>query len=75
VVPQLIGGALGGSAVIACTFRDALLLNDAWMLNLCIRRVGPLKQIILVRVYDVWSRHVSYDVRSDSPPVVLLVRS
>jgi hypothetical protein len=67
VVPQILGAALGGSTINACTLADALILNDAWMLDLYIRRFGPPKHVILVHVYDVWHRDVSYDVLAQIP--------
>src|SRR5207253_10129783 len=67
VVPQLLGAALGGTTINACTLADALIVNDAWMLDLYIRRLGPPKRVILVHVYDVWERDISYDVWAQIP--------
>ena len=57
VNPAVLAGALGDDrAVNLCTIGDMLALNDAWMLQNYIERFGPPRRVIMVHVYDIWSR-------------------
>jgi hypothetical protein len=59
VQAKLLEERLGGSVRNFCTIGDMLVVDDAWMLERHIARVGPPKHVVLVHVYDVWPRHLS----------------
>lgn len=72
VNPVTLAHALGDQrAVNLCTIGDMLALNDAWMLQTYIRQFGPPKRVIIVHVYDIWSRDFEW-ARVGSIPVGLL---
>lgn len=56
VDPAVIEQELGLSALNLCTIGDALLVNDAWMLDAYVERFGPPKFVLIVHVYDEWHR-------------------
>lgn len=60
VRPDVVTAELGGSAVNLCTIGDLLAVNDAWMLERHIERLGPPRNVILVHVYDVWYRGLRF---------------
>lgn len=72
VNPVTLARALGdGRAVNLCTIGDMLALNDAWMLQTYVERFGAPKRVIIVHVYDIWSRNFNWD-RVGSIPIGLL---
>ena len=54
--PEIIQAQLGESAINLCTIGNVTALNDVWMLEEYIQRFGPPKGVVVVHVYDVWSR-------------------
>jgi hypothetical protein len=56
IKPDLITAELGGTAVNLCTVGDMLAVNDAWMLDRHIERLGPPKHVVIAHVYDMWAR-------------------
>jgi len=71
VNPVTLAEALGDArAVNLCTIGDMLALNDAWLLQTYIARFGPPKRVIIVHVYDIWSRDFNWS-RVGSIPVGL----
>lgn len=56
VNPEIIEAELGGAALNLCTLAPMLVVNDAWMLEEHIRRVGKPRNVVIVHVYDVWRR-------------------
>jgi len=42
-----------------CTTADMLAVNDAWMLDAYIKRVGPPKHLMIVHVWHLWHRDVT----------------
>ena len=69
VNPVTLANALGDrSAVNLCTIGDMLALNDAWMLQEYVERFGAPRRVIIVHVYDIWSRSFNLD-RVGSIPV------
>ncbi|MGJ3253466.1 MAG: hypothetical protein ACFE0J_20385 [Elainellaceae cyanobacterium] len=61
VIPERFSETLGGTAVNLCTFGPLLTLDDAWMIEHHIQRVGPPKQVVIVHVYDIWYREIEED--------------
>jgi hypothetical protein len=62
VNPAELTRALGDKrAVNLCTIGDMLALNDAWMLQTYIERFGAPKRVIIVHVYDIWSRSFDWN--------------
>ena len=58
VNPVTLARALGDKrAVNLCTIGDMLALNDAWLLQHYIERFGAPRRVIMVHVYDIWSRN------------------
>jgi hypothetical protein len=69
VNPVTLARALGDRrAVNLCTIGDMLALNDAWMLQSYIERFGAPRRVIIVHVYDIWSRDFDWS-RVGSIPV------
>ena len=59
--PVALAGALGDQrAINLCTIGDMLALNDAWMLQTYIKRFGAPKRVVIVHVYDIWSRDFNW---------------
>ncbi len=56
VIPEQLTARLGGRSINLCTIGPMGLLNDAWMLETCIKKYGPPKNVIIVHAYDVWHR-------------------
>lgn len=56
VMPSVLAERLGGRAVNLCTVANMLAVNDAWMLDAYIQRMGSPKNVVLVHVYDSWRR-------------------
>lgn len=56
VDPVVLEQRLGGTTLNLCTIGDMLLLNDAWMLQRYVARVGPPRHVVIVHVADVWER-------------------
>ena len=72
VNPVILARDLGDQrAVNLCTIGDMLALNDAWMLQTYVERFGAPKRVIIVHVYDIWSRDFDWS-RIGSIPVGLL---
>ena len=59
VSPAIIAEQMGGSAINLCTIGNVTVLNDLWMLEEYIQRFGPPKAVVVVHVYDIWSRGLS----------------
>lgn len=53
---SLLEEELGGTAVNLCTVADMGLVDDAWMVDEHIRRLGAPRNVIVVHVYDTWHR-------------------
>lgn len=56
VIPGQLGASLGGSAVNLATVGNLLLIDDVWMLDEYIGRLGAPKNVVIVHVYDMWRR-------------------
>ncbi len=67
VNPAVVSETLGGGAVNLCTMANFLVLNDVWMLQEYLRRVGVPKNVLLVHAYDVWRRGLSEDLVAKVP--------
>ena len=48
VVPSILDGRLGGTSINLCTHGALGILNDAWMLDEYIQRLGPPRHVLLV---------------------------
>ncbi len=59
VIPERLSAELGGTVLNACTVGSVLAVNDAWMLEQHIRQVGAPKNVVLVHVYDSWTREIT----------------
>ncbi len=59
VSPAIITKLLGKSAVNLCTIGNVTALNDLWMLQEYIDRFGPPGGVVIVHVYDIWSRDLN----------------
>jgi len=67
VDPETLRDNLGITSVNLCTIGDALVLNDAWMLEEYIGRFGPPRAVLVVHGYDMWSRDINVSVLSKIP--------
>ena len=67
VVPAVLEEQLGGRALNLCTIADLLVLNDAWMLEVYIRRFGPPPHVVLVHTYDMWYRNLQQTAMAQLP--------
>ncbi|GAB4538594.1 MAG: hypothetical protein Tsb0014_28350 [Pleurocapsa sp.] len=67
IVPKVIESELNTNAVNLCTIGDSLALNDAWMLSKHIKKYGAPKNVLIVHVYDMWSRDINWNVTSQTP--------
>lgn len=75
VNPVTLARALDDAkAVNLCTIGDMLALNDAWMLQTYIERFGPPKRVVIVHVYDIWSRDFEWSRVGSIPVGVLSLR-
>ncbi|MCA9916906.1 MAG: hypothetical protein KC445_03095 [Anaerolineales bacterium] len=59
VVPEVLEGRLGGTAVNLNTVGAMGATDDAWMLEEYISRFGPPPQVLIVHTYDAWPRNVA----------------
>lgn len=58
--PDVLEQELGGSALNLCTVANATLVNDAWLLQHYISRVGPPRSgVIVFHALHGWNRDVS----------------
>jgi hypothetical protein len=60
VDPAVLDEALHTRSLNLCTVGNMLVVNDAWMLDEYIARHGAPKRVIVVHVYDVWTRPADY---------------
>jgi hypothetical protein len=60
VVPQVLDEKLGGRSLNLCTIGNALAVNDAWMLDDYLAKHPAPKRVIVVHVYDMWTRDADY---------------
>lgn len=67
VIPEILETQLSGKAINLCTIGDTIVLNDAWMLSKHIKKYGAPKNIIIIHVYDVWSKEINWNVTSQTP--------
>jgi hypothetical protein len=75
VNPVVLAGALNDQkAVNLCTIGDMLALNDAWMLQTYIERFGAPRRVIIVHVYDIWSRDFDWDQVGSVPLGLMTLR-
>ena len=58
VVAKQLGISLGGSAVNLGTLGNMLAVDDVWMLDEYINLYGAPENVIIIHVYDMWSREV-----------------
>lgn len=59
VVPEKWTDQVGGTAVNLCTVANLTLLDDIWMIERYIERFGPPENVLIVHVYDMWSRELA----------------
>jgi hypothetical protein len=55
VVPSIIDQRLGGTSVNLCTHGGLGIVNDAWMLDAYIERLGPPKHVLIVHFPSAWN--------------------
>lgn len=67
VIPEILETQLSGKAINLCTIGDTIVLNDAWMLSKHLKKYGAPKNIIIIHVYDVWSKEINWNVTSQTP--------
>lgn len=68
VVPTILNERLNTSSINLCTIGDMISLDDSWMLETYIQRFGEApKNILIVHVYDAWSRGVNRPVFAQVP--------
>ena len=60
VVPDIFNKRFGGTSINMCTVGTLLALNDAWILDTYIQRLGPPRNVLIVHVYDIWQRDLNY---------------
>jgi len=58
LVPERLREKLGGTAINVCTVGNLTLLEDVWMLETYIGRLGPPQNVLIVHAYDVWPREI-----------------
>lgn len=58
VVPAKLEEMLGGRALNLCTVADLTMLEDVWMIETYIDRLGPPQNVLVVHAYDVWPRRM-----------------
>jgi hypothetical protein len=76
VNPVTLAQSLGdGKALNLCTIGDMLAVNDAWMLQSYIERFGAPKRVIIVHVYDIWSRNFDWSRVGSVPVGITALRS
>jgi hypothetical protein len=56
VVPAVLDAKLHTRSINLCTIGNMLAVNDAWMLDEYISAHGAPKRVVIVHVYDMWSR-------------------
>jgi hypothetical protein len=75
VNPVTLARTLGDRrAVNLCTIGDMLALNDAWMLQRYIERFGAPRRVIIVHVYDIWSRDFDWARMGTIPVGIMAIR-
>ncbi len=68
VDPEVLEDSLGLTSVNLCTIGDALVLDDAWLLEEYLSRFGsPKAGVLMVHGYDMWSRDINMSVLSKVP--------
>ena len=67
VVPTIVNERLNTSSINLCTIGDMLSLDNSWMLEKYIQRVGVPKNILIVHVYDAWGRGINRPVFAQIP--------
>lgn len=56
VMPEVLDETLHTRSLNLCTIGNMLAVNDAWMLDEYISLHGAPKRVVIVHVYDMWSR-------------------
>jgi hypothetical protein len=56
IEPNVFEKGVGGESINLCTHADMLVLGDAWMIDESIKRVGPLKNVLIIHSWRVWHR-------------------
>ena len=59
VDPDILDKKLGVTSINLCTVGNMLAVNDVWMLNKYIQQFGAPRNVLIVHVYDIWSRDVN----------------
>ena len=67
VDPSMITDSLGGTSYNLATYADMTLLDDCWMISDLIKRGLTPKNVIIVRVYDGWSRELNFALYGQYP--------
>jgi hypothetical protein len=68
VVPSILNKRLEVSSINLCTIGDMISLDNSWMLETYIQKFGEApKNILIVHVYDAWSRGVNRPVLAQVP--------
>ncbi|MGB6297652.1 MAG: hypothetical protein WBF90_15910 [Rivularia sp. (in: cyanobacteria)] len=67
VVPTIVNERLNTNSINLCTIGDMLLLDNSWMLDKYIQRVGVPKNILIVHVFDAWRRGINRPVFAQVP--------
>jgi len=63
VRPDVLDARLATRSLNLCTVGNLLAINDAWMLGEYIEKHGAPKRVIIVHVYDMWTRTEDYTFR------------
>jgi len=67
VDPTVIWEEAKLSSVNLCSIGDAMVLNDAWMLEDYLKRYGAPQKVLIIHGYDIWSRDINISVLSKIP--------
>ena len=67
VDPKVIREKMHLSSINLCTIGDAMVVNDALMLEDYINRYGTPQSALIIHGYDIWSRDLNLSVLSKIP--------
>lgn len=62
------------TAINLCTIGDMLTVNDSWMLEKYIKKVGPPKNVLIIHTYNIWEREKADLGLFSQTPVLSLIK-
>lgn len=61
------------TAINLCTLGDMLTVNDSWMIERYIKKVGPPKNVLIIHTYNIWEREKADLGLFSQTPVISLI--